>query len=471
MGSWSWRSFTALELHRNGVSSTSIRILERGAHTSTHGDSFTISHSALQILKHYPKLSKLNDEIAYYPLLKYCDIEGNVLAGPLELTFAMNADTRELLETKYSRGLTGFWRHSRPRFAQLLVDALKEIGVRVEYGKEVVEYFERDAKAAVVLRDGLKLVADLVIAADGLRSSSWFLISDKPTPARSSGRAIYRAAWPVELAISDPIIAERFPLLDDGRSCMELWVGPNLQASFWRNQHHFMMTINHADDDSAGESWSNNVTAEHVLQSMATIPNRSCIIDRIIKTIPANSIIDWKLMWRDPQPKWTSPGGRVLQLGDAAHTFLPSSGNGATQAIEDAVSLAACLSVAGNISEATQVHNLLRFQRVSCLQAFGVVNSGKHRSAYESRRDKQMSPKNQVHVSRWMIDHGPEQYALQNFDKASDHLKNGTAFVNTNIPPGMLYRPWNIETILEQHAKGDATVLDGDWSWISCCIK
>ena len=75
-----------------------------------------------------------------------------------------------------------------------------------------------------------------------------------------------------------------------------------------------------------------------------------------------------------------------------------------------------------------------------------------------------MSAKNQVHVSRWMIDHDPEQYALQNFDKACEHLKNGTAFVNTNIPPGMTYRAWNIETILEQYAKGDATVLDGDWS-------
>ena len=82
-------------------------------------------------------------------------------------------------------------------------------------------------------------------------------------------------------------------------------------------------------------------------------------------------------MWRDPQPKWTSSGGRVVQLGDAAHTFLPGSGNGGTQAMEDAVSLAPCIYKAGGkerVPDAPRVNNLLRFERVSCLPAFGVLN-------------------------------------------------------------------------------------------------
>lgn len=68
-------------------------------------------------------------------------------------------------------------------------------------------------------------------------------------------------------------------------------------------------------------------------------------------------------MWRDPQPQLASPGGRVVQLGDAAHTFIPSSGNGATQAIEDAVSLATCLQLGGkdNIPAAVKVHVKLRY--------------------------------------------------------------------------------------------------------------
>jgi len=34
--------------------------------------------------------------------------------------------------------------------------------------------------------------------------------------------------------------------------------------------------------------------------------------------MPKDQLVDWQLMWRDPQPKWTSPGGRVVQLGAAA---------------------------------------------------------------------------------------------------------------------------------------------------------
>lgn len=82
----------------------------------------------------------------------------------------------------------------------------------------------------------------------------------------------------------------------------------------------------------------------------------------MISITPEEHLVDWRVMWRDPQSQWTSKGGRVVQLGDAAHTFHPSSGNGGTQAMEDAVSLAACMSIAGkeNLGWATRVHNLLR---------------------------------------------------------------------------------------------------------------
>lgn len=69
-------------------------------------------------------------------------------------------------------------------------------------------------------------------------------------------------------------------------------------------------------------------------------------------------------MWRDPQDKWVSPRGRVVQIGDAAHSFLPTSGAGGTMAMEDAFSLASCLQLAGknNVPLALRVHNKLRYR-------------------------------------------------------------------------------------------------------------
>ena len=100
-----------------------------------------------------------------------------------------------------------------------------------------------------------------------------------------------------------------------------------------------------------------------MLKYTAQIPGWPEIMDKTIRTVPKDGIVDYKLMWRDPQPQWASPGGRVVQLGDAAHTFIPSSGNGATQAIEDAVSLATCLQLGGkeNIPAAVKVHVKLRY--------------------------------------------------------------------------------------------------------------
>jgi 2-polyprenyl-6-methoxyphenol hydroxylase-like FAD-dependent oxidoreductase len=65
------------------------------------------------------------------------------------------------------------------------------------------------------------------------------------------------------------------------------------------------------------------------------------VVTAVIKAIPQENIIDWKLLWRDPIRKWVSDNGRVAIVGDAAHPHLPTSGSGAAQAIEDAGTLGA----------------------------------------------------------------------------------------------------------------------------------
>lgn len=72
--------------------------------------------------------------------------------------------------------------------------------------------------------------------------------------------------------------------------------------------------------------------------------------------------MDWNLRWRDGSYQWASDGGRLIRVGDAAHAFFPTAGNGAVQALEDAISLGECLRIGGknNVQWATKVHNKLR---------------------------------------------------------------------------------------------------------------
>ena len=118
-------------------------------------------------------------------------------------------------------------RHSRPKFHAMLLEQLDKCGIEVEFDKEVVDYFEdaTSRRAGVLLKDGSKYEADLVVAADGVRGRSVSLVAGGPVPARSSGNAAFRVAYPVELALADPVIAERFKLKEDGRSVMEMWTG------------------------------------------------------------------------------------------------------------------------------------------------------------------------------------------------------------------------------------------------------
>jgi 2-polyprenyl-6-methoxyphenol hydroxylase-like FAD-dependent oxidoreductase len=65
-------------------------------------------------------------------------------------------------------------------------------------------------------------------------------------------------------------------------------------------------------------------------------------IGRVIETTPEEAILYNAVYDREPADRWSF--GRVTLLGDAAHPTTPGVGQGAGQAIEDAVVLARCLS-------------------------------------------------------------------------------------------------------------------------------
>ena len=44
----------------------------------------------------------------------------------------------------------------------------------------------------------------------------------------------------------------------------------------------------------------------------------------LVRATPRDRIIQWPLLWRNPNQCWHSQLGRILQIGDSAHFFLPS---------------------------------------------------------------------------------------------------------------------------------------------------
>ena len=90
---------------------------------------------------------------------------------------------------------------------------------------------------------------------------------------------------------------------------------------------------------------------------------------------------------------------------------------------------------------------------MSCLQAFGIAN--------QAERVKSESLPS---IGRWIVHHDPEVYARERYGEALGHFQNNTPFQNTNTPPGMIYEPWTIDTLLKTNGDEKAAVLGGDWS-------
>jgi hypothetical protein len=208
-----------------------------------------------------------------------------------------------------------------------------------------------------------------------------------------------------------------------------------------------------------------------------------------MRRIPGQ-VVDWGLRWRDPTEQWTSAGGRIITLGDAAHTFLPTAGNGAVQACEDAVSLAECLRQGGKHDApwATRVHNKLRlarpnlsfpeqetnrniisFERTSILQQAGFINRDElhHADLDEIAKQPESGDVGFFKLGRWVWGHQPEKYARDNYQNCLNYLqKNRSEFHNTNMPPGHVYQPWSMESENARMAAGRRSDLksNGDWS-------
>ncbi|MCJ1436611.1 hypothetical protein MMC27_005991 [Xylographa pallens] len=447
---------TALECWRQGHE---VRLLERSSGPVGTGDFFTVGFSAVKSFRNWPQLAKLNEELAYDPWMAFYKHIGEVVIPPGPMNWDVGAPEEKDRPAR-------IYRHHRPKFYRMLLAQLEELGVKAEFSHRVVDYYEETAagKGGVVLDNGSKIDADVVVAADGVGTKSFSLVAGRKVEARSSGYAIFRTAYPVKYALVDSQVAERFKLLDNGKSVNEIWVGPDMHMFIWRSEDLMSWLITRKDDGLATESWHDSTKIEDVLKYTAQVPGWPEIMNRTIRTTPEDGIIDWKLMWRDPQPQWASPGGRVVQLGDAAHTFIPSSGNGATQAIEDAVSLATCLRLGGkdHVPIAVKVHVKLRYDRVSCCQKLGFANQESYHSVEKAAlaaNPNALKPR----YGSWIWKHDPEQYAIESYEKVAGCLETGEEWMNTNIPPGYVPRPWSIDELIPLQEQGKPIELDGNW--------
>ncbi len=209
--------------------------------------------------------------------------------------------------------------HRADLHAMLLDSAVAE-GAELEWGATVADAFQADQSAAIRLDDGRELHADLVIGADGIRSTiSQRLFGEQA--AEFTGNVAYRAMIDASL-LPRPVSAGVF-------------LGPNAHFVIYplREGRWVNVVAQCRSDDWLAESWT---TPGDVANVRRIYQGWHEDVDLLLAAM--RETYKWGLFSRPAMPRWSV--GRIGLIGDACHPGLPNLGAGAAMAMEDGYILA-----------------------------------------------------------------------------------------------------------------------------------
>jgi len=240
----------------------------------------------------------------------------------------------------------------------VLRDEAVRRGVPIEYGKRLVDAKSTQDGVTAMFADGTTATGDLLIGADGLRSVTRTIID----PAAPAPRYV--------------------PLLNAGGYArgVEPPGEPGVMHMFF-GRRCFFSYVKRPD----GEVWwfanppqPRELTARELAEitpELWRVKLRELFAG---DDLPAPEVIDateeifagWNTYDFPTVPVWHRD--RMIIIGDAAHATSPASGQGASMALEDAVTLAKCLRDLPDVPAAFAAYEDLRRARVE-----RVVKQGK----------------------------------------------------------------------------------------------
>lgn len=180
------------------------------------------------------------------------------------------------------------------------------------------------------------------------------------------------------------------------------------------------------DDANIEESWSFPAKKEDVAKYLeeAGFPE---IWYEIVRVTPESRLTDYKLVWRDAISTWLSPTKRCAIMGDAAHCHLPTSGQGACQAVEDAITVAICLEKSGgDIELALQVFERIRFNRSHVIHQGSISTRDiYHKNDWTLEFVREHPNSLIMPFFPWIVGHDPAKTAEDNFDHLAADVRKG----------------------------------------------
>ena len=277
-----------------------------------------------------------------------------------------------------------FYGMHRADLLAMFVDRLPA-GV-VHTGHRCIGFEQDDGEAVITFANGARATADVVVAADGIHSTLQQFVA-APARPQFSGQVAHRGIASAARISWPP-------------GAMRNWLGAGkhflvfpVRANTLVNYVGFVTT-----EEQTRESWSAPGDPSALAREFA---GWDPMVEAILRE--AKNTFRWGLYDREPLPRWTS--GRLTLLGDAAHPMLPHAGQGANQAIEDGVALAAVLVRADGQSapRALTIYEKLRRERTAGVQQRSRLNLARYYQP-SAERDRALAAQHQERAWIWNYD-------------------------------------------------------------------
>lgn len=249
----------------------------------------------------------------------------------------------------------------RADFIKALVAAVeKNKSIQLRMGARVTEY---DFATPRVRCDDGWLQGDLLICADGIKSSARNEINGRPIEPVDTGDVAYRILVPAKPLLEDPEMREYIL-----NPWAVHWMGPEAHAVGYPLRggelYNIIIDVTHRTDLGKPiglDEWRSEADNAHLMNRF----KEWCSPVRKLCGL-TGTYLKWKLADFDQLDRWVHPGGRAALLGDACHPMMPYMAQGAAQATEDAASLAAALREFGDdVPKALQEYQDQRLPRAA----------------------------------------------------------------------------------------------------------
>ncbi len=262
-----------------------------------------------------------------------------------------------------------YWQMHRADLLAVLANGAREAGVELRLGA-VVEAVNQCDGVVTTSVGGDRITADLLIAADGVRSGIRGRLFGGGAP-RFTGHVAWRGL----------IDARRLPEEAVPRTtCVTM--GPGRHVVSYPLRGGALINVVAVEERSvwAAEGWSHPDDPAAPRTSFADWhPGIRVLLQALDETFL------WGLFDHAPLPEWVA--GRVALLGDACHPMLPFLAQGAAMALEDAWVLAAELDVAQTPEQGLRAYAARRIPRTTRVQRAAARNGGLYHLATPGVRD------------------------------------------------------------------------------------